>query len=132
MKRIPLDILSKKMFELLSQNQTTPVHDDVPEDAPLPYITFGAFTCKDNGTKVNDISDATINIDIWSEYKGKREVNTIANNVIALLNSTKLDLSEDNFAYIRGSVDFVEAYPEDNGGYHGVITYLVKIQNTKG
>lgn len=132
MKRIPLDILSKKSFELLSQNQSVPVYDDVPQDASLPYITLGAFTCKDNGTKVNDITDATINIDIWSEYQGKREVNTIANTVIALLNSTKLDLSEDDFAYIRGSVDFFEAYPEDAGGYHGVITYLVKTQNTKG
>ena len=102
MKRIPLDILSEKLFELLSQNQIIPVYDDVPQDASLPYITLGAFTCKDNGTKVNDISDATINIDIWSEYQGKREVNTIANDVIALLNSSKTGFKQRQVCLYSG------------------------------
>lgn len=132
MKRIPLNALTKDLYILLSDNLSVPVYDDVPEDAALPYITFGAFTCKSAGTKVNDISDVTINIDIWSEYQGKSEVNTIAHDVIGLLNqldSNSVDLSSDNFAFLAGEVDFFEAYPEDDNGYHGVITYLCKIGN---
>lgn len=132
MKRIPLNVLTKELYELLTANLTVPVYDDVPYDAVLPYVTFGLFTCKTAGTKVNDISDVTINIDIWSDYQGKSEVNTIAHDVIGLLNqldSTTVDLSSDNFAFLAGEVDFFEAFAEDGNGYHGVITYLCKIGN---
>lgn len=132
MKRIPLNALTKDLYGLLSDNLTIPVYDDVPEDAVLPYITFGLFTCKGVGTKVNDISDVTLNIDVWSEYQGKSEVNTIAHDVIGLLNQldgNSVDLSADNFAFLSGEVDFFEAYAEDNNGYHGVITYICKIGN---
>lgn len=132
MRRIPLNVLTKELYELLTANLTVPVYDDVPPDAVLPYVTFGLFTCKTAGTKVNDITDVTINIDIWSDYQGKSEVNTIAHSVIGLLNqldSTTVDLTADNFAFLAGEVDFFEAFAEDGNGYHGVITYLCKIGN---
>lgn len=132
MKRIPLNVLTKELYELLTANLTVPVYDDVPYDAVLPYITFGLFTCKTAGTKVNDITDVTINIDVWSDYQGKKEVNEIANNINNFLNqldSTTVDLTADNFAFLAGEVDFFEAFSEDGDGYHGVITYLCKIGN---
>ena len=85
MKRIPLNALSAAVYQRLSEHQDIPVYDDVFEDAEAPYITFGLFTCKEAGTKVNDITDVTLNIDIWSEYQGKKEVNQIANDIITLL-----------------------------------------------
>lgn len=130
MKRIPLNAFAKAMYELLSTYQTTPVYDDIPEGAKAPYISFGLFTSKDAGTKVNDISDSTLNIDIWSDYSGKKEVNSIANDVIAVINTGAFNIGDD-FRFEGGQVDFFESFPEDDGGYHGVITFLAKIRNMK-
>lgn len=129
MKRIPLNALSAAVYKRLSEHQDIPVYDDVYEEATAPYITFGLFTCKEAGTKVNDIVDVTLNIDVWSEYQGKKEVNSIANDIITLLCADKFDLSADNFLHLGTTIDYFEAFPEDNYGYHGVITLLAKIQS---
>lgn len=129
LNRIPLIALQKALYTTLTTYQTTPVYDDVPADAVLPYISLGAFTCKPNGAKRTQISDVSIQIHIWSSYKGKAEVNSIANDVIAVLSSVYLDLAADNFETLNQDVDFFEAFEADQDGYHGVITLIVKIQN---
>lgn len=131
-RRIPMDALQKGVFSLLSTKQTTPVFDDVPEDAKFPFITLGAFTDKQTGNKTADIHDISLQIHIWSEYEGKKEVNEIANDVTAVLTSWPLDLSADGFNVMSQDVDFFEAFPEEVAGYHGVITFVAKIQNLGG
>jgi len=131
-RRIPLDDLQKALYELLSSKQSTAVYDDVPEDASFPCITFGSFTAKQNGSKDTDINDVTLQIDIWSEYQGKAEINGIVNDVCMVLSNCYIDLSASNFKTLRQSCDFVEVFPEDSGGYHGVITFSAKIQTTGG
>jgi len=131
MRRIPFNALQTGVYSLLSSGQTTPVYDDVPPEAKPPFITFGAFTCKQNGAKNTDISDVSLQLHIWSEYYGKSEVNTIADEVATVLASRTIDLSADNFKVIEQYVDFFEAFAEDEGGYHGVITLVCKIQNLK-
>lgn len=131
-KRIPLVPLQKAIYAALFQYQTTPVYDDVPHDAKLPYITLGAFTCKNNGAKNTEISDVTLQIHVWSEYSGKAEVNEIANDVITVLAAVPVDLSADKFKVMSQGIDFFEAFPEDEAGYAGVITFVSKIQNLGG
>lgn len=129
MKRIPLIALQKAIYEALTQYQTTPVYDDVPSEAELPYITFGAFTAKSVSTKVNDISEISLQLHIWSEYEGKSEVNEIANDVITVLSVVKANLNADKFTVMSQEIDFFEAFPGEEAGYHGVITLVCKIQN---
>jgi len=129
-RRIPMAALQKAVFGILSTKQTTPVHDDVPPNAKLPYITFGAFTCKQTGSKTVDMSDISLQIHVWSEYEGKKEVNEIANDITAVLTAWPLDLSDDGFNAMSQDVDFFEAFQEETTGYHGVITFVSKIQNT--
>lgn len=131
-RRIPMNALQKGVYSILSTKQDTPVYDDVPPEAVLPYITIGAFTNKPGGGKTIDISDVSLQIHIWSEYSGKREVNEIANDVTAVLTAWSLDLAADGFKALAQDVDFFEAFPEDEGGYHGVITFTAKIQNLGG
>lgn len=128
-RRIPMNALQEEAFKLLQGKQTTVVYDDVPQEAKLPYITFGAFTCKQSGNKTVDISDISLQIHVWSEYEGKSEVNEIADDVIAVLTAWPIDLSTDGFTVLSQDVDFFEAFAEDVGGYHGVITFVAKIQN---
>jgi hypothetical protein len=131
-RRIPMNALQKGVFGILSTKQTTPVYDDVPEGAVLPYITIGAFTDKQTGNKTADIHDISQQIHIWSQWEGKKEVNEIANDVMAVLTSWPIDLSADGFNMMSQDVDFFEAFPEETFGYHGVITFVAKIQNLGG
>jgi hypothetical protein len=132
-KRIPLTALQKALYGLLTEKQIapiTPVYDEVPEDAVLPYITLGAFTCKPNGAKGNtDISDVSLQLHIWSEYSGKLEVNGIAEDIITIIENFKIDLSVSNFEVTSQAYDMFEAFPEEIAGYHGVVTFVAKIQN---
>lgn len=132
MRRVPLIVFQKGLFDLLSVGQTTPVYDYVPRGVEPPYITLGAFTCKQNGDKTSDIWDISNNIDIWSDYNGRKEVNGIANDIATVLSSALIDLSADHFKVISQEIDFFEAWEEEEFGYHGVITLLAKIQNLGG
>ena len=129
MKRIPLNALQKALISYLTANEKVPVYDYVPETARPPFMTIGAFNCKEAGTKYEDMVEVTVQINIWSTYKGKFEINSIANRVIVLLQTKQIDLSEDEFLAVRQQVDFVEAYPEEETGYNGVISLIMLIQN---
>ena len=132
LRRIPMTALQTGLYELLSAAQTTPVYDDVPENAACPYITIGAFTCKRLADKTSDIWDASLQLHIWSSYNGKAEVNKIADDITTVLSSAIPDLSGENFAVLLQEVDFFEAFPEAEFGYHGVITVITTIQNLGG
>lgn len=129
MKRIPLNALQKALISYLTANEVVPVYDYVPETARPPFMTIGAFNCKEDGTKYEDMVEVTVQINIWSTYKGKFEINSIANRVIVLLQTKQIDLIEDEFLAIRQQVDFFEAYPEEETGYNGVISLVMLIQN---
>lgn len=127
-----MSALQRGVYKILMEKQTTPVYDDVPCEACLPYVTIGAFTCKNTGNKTADIADVSLQIHIWSEYSGKMEVNEIANDLTAVLTSWPIDLSHDEFNVMSQDIDFFEAFQEDEDGYHGVITFVAKIQNIGG
>lgn len=140
-----MNAFQKGVYFILSTKQTTPVYDDVPNDGEikdedgnpvsvtLPYITFGAFTCKQlPGDKTSDICTVSQQLHIWSEYEGKKEVNEIANDVTAALTAWPIDLSADGFNVMSKDVDFFEAFPEETYGYHGVLTLVAEIQNLGG
>lgn len=129
-KRIPLNALQKGLLEIL-KNQTTQVYDHVPKNAEKEYITIEEFTCKPNGAKNTDISDVSVNLHIWSNHKGKKIVNGIAEDVCTVVCSWPIDLSDEGYRVLSQDVDMFEAYEEATTGYHGVITFVAKIQNTR-
>jgi len=134
-RRIPLIPLQAAIYNVLKPPiyiDGVPVYDNVPKKATLPYITLGAFTCRTNGAKRVDIADVSIQVQIWSTYSGKKQVNEIANDVMTILTSVPLDLSADNFKVMEQGCDMFESFPEETYGYHGVITFTVKIQNLGG
>lgn len=129
-RRIPMTALQTGLFSLLSAGQTTPVYDDVPEDAVFPYITIGAFTCKRLADKTSDIWDASIQLHVWSNHNGKAEINAVADDIATVITSVAIEAP--GFAVISQDVDFFEAFPEEEFGYHGVLTIVVTIQNAGG
>ena len=124
MKRLPNNALHKSLIKFLKEKQPVPVFDYLPEMAALPFITLGNVTVAEE-TKV------TVAIHIWSDYKGRFEVNNIAECIISLLTSEQLDLSQDDFFVFAQEVTFYETYPEEDSGYNSVISFELYIQNIK-
>lgn len=71
----------------------------------------------------------SVHIHIYSNYKGRFEINNLAERLINLLGANQIDLSADEFYVNAQGVDFYETYPEDETGYSGVITFELLIQN---
>lgn len=131
MKRLPNNAVQKALLLFLKENVTIPVYDYVPEEASLPFITLGAINVQDKSTKVEDMTHVSLQIHIWSHYKGRYEINVLAEKLIHLLTSEQLDLGNESFWSLSQSVDFYETYPEEDNGYSGILTFEMDIQNMK-
>lgn len=131
MKRLPNNAVQKALLLFLKANVTIPVFDYVPEEASLPFITLGAINVQDKSTKAEDMTHVSLQIHVWSHYRGRYEINVLAEKLIHLLTGEQLDLSEDKFWSLSQSVDFYETYPEEDNGYSGILTFEMDIQNMK-
>ena len=128
-QRVPILAMQKVLVKLLKAGQTYPVYDDVERHAKLPYITIGAINAKPNGAKHTAIYDVSVQLHFWSEYQGKCEINLMMNDVATVLTYVKLAMSGDGFLAIAQEIDFYEVFAEEEQGYHGVITLIIKIQD---
>lgn len=136
MRRLPNNELHKALLKYLGEGigkdfPKVKVYDYVPEGAKLPYVTVGSVNVRDRGLKVEDISHVSVQIHIWSSYKGRRESNNLAEKIIRLVAAEQIDLSGDGFCVISQDIDFYETYPEGETGYNGVLTLETDIQNMK-
>ena len=131
MKRIPNIAITTALVKLLRENLDIPVTDHLDEESPLPYISIGAFSCEDNRTKVDDLLHCSLQLHIWSEYAGKKQVNDIAERVITILNTNDIDISADGFNIYDGRIAQYEAYEEEMYGYNGIISIDFNVQNLK-
>ena len=130
LRRVPIMALQKGLYKLLCAGQTTPIYDDVPKKAKPPFITLGAITAKPNRSKDSSVFDCSVQLHIWSEYHGRLEVNSVMDDISAVLSGFVMEL-ECDFRVIDQDLDFFEAFEEENYGYHGVITVAVKIQDLR-
>ncbi len=131
MKRLPNNAVQKALLLFLRANVDIPVYDYVPEEAKLPFITLGAINVQDQSTKAEDMTHVSIQIHIWSHYKGRYEINILAEELMQLLTKEQLDLGSERFCALSQSIDFYETYPEEDNGYSGILTFEMTIQNMK-
>lgn len=131
MKRLPNNAVQKALLLFLRAKVDIPVYDYVPEEAKLPFITLGAINVQDQSTKAEDMTHVSIQIHIWSHYKGRYEINILAEELMQLLTKEQLDLGSEDFWALSQSIDFYETYPEEDNGYSGILTFEMMIQNMK-
>lgn len=131
MKRLPNNAVQRALLLFLRANVDIPVYDYVPEEAKLPFITLGAINVQDQSTKAEDMTHVSIQIHIWSHYKGRYEINILAEELMQLLTKEQLDLGSERFWALSQSIDFYETYPEEDNGYSGILTFEMTIQNMK-
>lgn len=86
-------LLYKKLKEIRLDGIELSVYDKVPANAKFPFVIIGDYEFNSGESK--DCSYIiNQNLEIWSDYQGKKEINTIVS--LALAKANELALSELN------------------------------------
>ena len=71
----------------------TGVFDDVPEGTAYPYVAIGDDTATNISVKGLDIHEHTLNVHIYSQYRGRRDIKEIMAKVYTALNDVSLSIT---------------------------------------
>ena len=98
------------------------VYDEVIEGNSYPFITLGEETVTDYSTKNLVGAETTVNIHIWSRYKGSKETKQIMDKVHDLLHDVSLTVSGVNLINLRFEFSDIMRDP-DGITRHGVMRF---------
>lgn len=89
-KRLGAKEVQQVIYSVLSDIPEITVYDSVPETANMPYIKIGDFSITDEGTKTEHIDRHTVDIEVFSQYKGKKQIEEITDSVYQILSSVNV------------------------------------------
>ena len=98
------------------------VYDEVIEGNTYPFITLGEETTFDYSTKTATGGETTINIHIWSQYKGSKQTKEIMDKVHDLLHDSNLSVTGFNLINLRFEYSDIMRDP-DGITRHGVMRF---------
>ena len=98
------------------------VFDDVPQNTTYPYIAIGEETVIDYSTKDIDGNESTLNIHVWSQYKGSKETKQIMDKIHDLLHNSNLTVVGHNLINLRFEYSDIMRDP-DGITRHGVMRF---------
>ena len=98
------------------------VFDEVIEGATYPFIALGEETAIDYSTKDLDGGEFTINIHVWSQYKGAKQTKEIMDRIHDLLHDSSLSVSGFNLINLRFEFSDILRDP-DGVTRHGVMRF---------
>ena len=98
------------------------VYDEVTEGATYPFVVLGEETAIDYGTKDLVGGETTINIHIWSQYKGSKQTKEIMDKIHDLLHDIDLTVTGFNLINLRFEYSDIMRDP-DGVTRHGVMRF---------
>ena len=100
------------------------IFDNVPQDTSYPYAIIGNFNVVNRGTKTLDGNEYSVDIDVWSTYRGKKEISQAMERIYELLHDTTYSVSGANMviSQVRNIITLVETVGITR---HGVLTLSV-------
>ena len=120
--------LQTAIFSLLSGDSTldglignNKIFDSIaPQDTAYPYVIIGLETMRDVGTKTLDGNVYNVDIDVWSQYRGQKEIKEIMERIYNLLNNATISVSGSNsvMSYVVNAVTLTEV---DGITRHGIV-----------
>ena len=113
----------------LTSTLGTGVFDEVTEGATYPFVALGEETAIDYGTKDLVGGETTINIHIWSQYKGSKETKNIMDRIHDLLHDSDISVSGFNLINLRFEYSDIMRDP-DGVTRHGVMRFRAIILGT--
>ena len=105
------------------------VYDEVTEGATYPFVALGEETAVDYSTKDLVGGETTVNIHIWSQYKGSKETKNIMDKIHDLLHDSNLTVSGFNLINLRFEYSDIMRDP-DGVTRHGVMRFRAIILGT--
>lgn len=96
------------------------VFDDVPRDPPFPYITVGEIETRDWSTQTSRGHEHTATVNLWSRYRGRKQVQELIAEVDRVLDGAEPVLADHRLVNL--SVVFWTAVRDSDGEtYHGIV-----------
>lgn len=122
--------VQQKIYAALTSNEpltskVSGIYDYVPEQAQMPYVTFGHINSTSDYTKTDDGEDIKFTIDIWSTAKGRKEAVQILTLVEQVLEAT-LQLDTASIFYQR--ISQRDVLEESYGLFHAFVDVDFKLE----
>tara|TARA_B100001123_G_scaffold389496_1_gene466316 strand:+ start:2538 stop:2921 length:384 start_codon:yes stop_codon:yes gene_type:complete len=89
---IPTIAVQKAVYQRLSQSLSVPVYDDVPADATYPYVTLDRVDVHANDYVNHQRDERFIYLNVWSNYRGQKEVLDILSAIHNAMHDARLSL----------------------------------------
>lgn len=89
-------LIYQKLKEIELKGIELNIYDKVPANAKFPFVIIGNYDFQPGDTK--DYSCLSINqsFEVWSDYQGKKEINTIITKALASLGElASAELNDD-------------------------------------
>ena len=108
---------------------TAGIYDEVQEGNAYPFITLGEETVINYDTKDLAGGEFTVNIHVWSQYKGSKETKTLMDRIHTLLHDYSLSVS--GFNVINSRFEYSDIMRDPDGvTRHGVMRFRAVILGT--
>lgn len=104
------------------------VYDDLPKQAPYPYVVMGEMTGRDWSDKIVPGMEVHSTMHIWSQYQGRKEAVEMGDGILQALSKKPLDLSP-NFRAVLDDLDLHDLLIDIDGKTrHGILRlrYLIE------
>ncbi len=87
------------------------IYDNVPQNSAYPYVVIGLESSINVGTKTLDGNIYSLDIDVWSQYRGQKEIKQVIERLYQLLNDATISVSGASsiMSYVKNTSTFVEA-----------------------
>jgi len=124
----PFLVLHDAEVARIEAETTYTVYDDIPEQAPYPYVVMGEMIARDWSDKFEPGQEVYSTKHIWSQYPGKKEITEMGDGILQALTKSPLDLSP-NFRAVLDELDTNEIIIDIDGiTRHGILRtrYLIE------
>lgn len=121
--------VQQKIFSAIDNNLelqeiVSGMYDYVPEDTPLPYITFGQILSSEDVTKTDEGEELVFSIESWSISKGRKELVKI---ITEIEKSLEEEIQLSSAQVIEQKVINREVIEYQYGLYHGSIQFKIRL-----
>lgn len=101
-----LNQLQKTIYSILNndsqlQNLVTGVFDEIRPKQPFPYIALGDFNESNMHTFDREGREINIEIHIFSDYRGNKEIFDILSRVLALIDHKDIEIEGLHSVFVR-------------------------------
>ena len=105
------------------------IFDNVPQDTGYPYVVIGNINVANRGTKSLDGNEYSVDIDVWSQYRGKKEISDAMERIYELLHDATYSVSGADMvvSQVRNTITLVE---NDGITRHGVLSLSVIVYDS--